>query len=524
MTTINAKYLTKLYKKEYALKDCNIDVKNGEFLVIMGQSGCGKTTLLKILAGVEKATSGELYLDGVIADSIPLKDRDISLVFQEYVLYPNMTVYENVAVALEGKMDSQQIYDRVMPVLSKLGLDCAMNQRPRTLSGGQQQRVALAKAIVKQSRLILLDEPMSNVSPLQRAEYCQLLLQLKRQLPETTFVYVTHNASEALMLADRIAVMKDGRVEYCCDRKNFLYNFSNVDALEVFSGNVTKVLGTWHSGFVSDEPISISKRVLDTCRATDGQQLVAISNKMDNGNYYLFDQDGRAVSGAVNEVCVSARLDGNILRVGNQEIALDEQFRSRLLKKHGDVTMQFRADKLSKVRLPNSFRLLLDVVYNDGDTLGVSWQGTTFYMLRRTNLQPGEQVYMYALTEDVDLFDGQRITAHYPINQCSVPMKVVDYGRRIVKMLGYKYAVAIDVAGKTRALLSVDSLRLAKKSDKNTIRVREVLDEDILGEQKIVYCIVDGVDGYVAALTKSENLCLEQNIRLCLNAEKVRLS
>ena len=139
MTTINAKYLTKLYKKEYALKDCNIDVKNGEFLVIMGQSGCGKTTLLKILAGVEKTTSGELYLDGVIADSIPLKDRDISLVFQEYVLYPNMTVYENVAVALEGKMDSQQIYDRVMPVLSKLGLDCAMNQRPRTLSGGQQQ-------------------------------------------------------------------------------------------------------------------------------------------------------------------------------------------------------------------------------------------------------------------------------------------------------------------------------------------------------------------------------------------------
>src|SRR5699024_5206674 len=156
------------------------------------------------------------------------------------------------------------------------------------------QRVALAKAIVKQSRLILLDEPMSNVSPLQRVEYCQLLFQLKRQLPETTFVYVTHNASEALTLADRIAVVKDGRVEYCYDIKNFLYNFYIIDALEVFSGNVTKVFGTWHNGFVSDEPIYVSKRVLHTCSATDSEQLVAISNKMDNGNYYLVDQDGRA--------------------------------------------------------------------------------------------------------------------------------------------------------------------------------------------------------------------------------------
>lgn len=523
MTTINAKYLTKLYKKEYALKDCSLDVKNGEFLVIMGQSGCGKTTLLKILAGVEKATSGELYMDGVIADSIPLKDRDISLVFQEYVLYPNMTVYENVAVALEGKMDSQQIYNRVMPVLCKLGLDCAMNQRPRTLSGGQQQRVALAKAIVKQSRLILLDEPMSNVSPLQRVEYCQLLLQLKRQLPETTFVYVTHNASEALTLADRIAVMKDGRVEYCCDRKNFLYNFANADALEVFNGSVNKVSGTWHNGFVCDEQVSVSQRVLDTCRATDGQQLVALSNKMDNGSYYLFDRDGRAVSGAVNEVFVSARLDGNTLHVGSQDIVFDEQFCSRLLKKHGDVTMQFRADKLSKVSLPGSFRLLLDVVYNDGETLGVSWQGTTFYMLRRTNLKVGEQIYMYALTEDVNLFDGQRITAHYPIDHCSVPVKVADYGKRIVKMFGNKYTVSSDVVGKTRALLPVDSLRLANKSDKNTIKVREVLDEDVLGKQKIVYCIVDGADGYVGVLTKSDNLCLEQNIRLCVIPEKVTL-
>ena len=239
MTAINVKYLTKIYKDEYALKNCSLEVKSGEFLVIMGASGCGKTTLLKAVAGVVSPTAGELYVDGMLAENLSQRERDVSLVFQEYVLYPNMTVYENVALPLRG-MDEGQKQSVVMPVLQKLGLADAASQRPRTLSGGQQQRAALAKAMVKKSSLILMDEPMSNVPPVQRAEFCRLLAELRRQLPQTTFVYVTHNAGEALTLADRIAVMKDGALSYVCDRKNFLHNFPDVDAMEVFMGECEK--------------------------------------------------------------------------------------------------------------------------------------------------------------------------------------------------------------------------------------------------------------------------------------------
>ena len=519
MTTINAKYITKLYKNEYALKDCSLEVKSGEFLVIMGHSGCGKTTLLKILAGVEKPTSGELYLDGVIADGIPLKDRDISLDFQEYVLYPNMTVYENVAISLRNKCDAMETYDRVMPVLDKLGLTSAMNQRPKTLSGGQQQRVALAKAMVKKSSLILLDEPLSNVSAQQRLEYCRLLLQLKQQLKSTTFVYVTHNASEALMLADRIAVMKDGRVEYCCDRKNFLYNFSNKDALEVFCGNTKTVNGVW-SGAFNAEGITVSSRILKTCRAVEGQPLIAVSNPMDNNNYYLFDTDGRAVGGAVNELLFPARLEGSFLISDVQKIELDKQFLSTLLKKQGNVTACLRVDKLSKVGLPGHFRMLLDVIYNDGNTLGVKWGNNVFYMLRRTNLKEGEQIYMYAPLKELQLYDGDRITAHYPIDGASVPVRVSDV-KGVVKILGKKYVTDQDLSLKHRARLSPFALRLADKKQKGTVKVREVLDEDILGDKKLVYCIVDGVDGYCSFLTYSDEICFNRNLRLCLDVSRL---
>ena len=155
MNRIEAKYLTKVYKNgAYGLKNCSLNIESGEFLVVVGASGSGKSTLLKVLAGTEGLSCGELYFDGILSENIPVAKRDVSMVFQEYVLYPHMTVFDNLATPLKLKgEDEKSIYDRIMQVAHDLNLENVVDVKPKFLSGGEQQRVALAKALLKQSKL-----------------------------------------------------------------------------------------------------------------------------------------------------------------------------------------------------------------------------------------------------------------------------------------------------------------------------------------------------------------------------------
>ena len=235
MTKIDGKYLTKVYKNgDYALKNCSLSVHRGEFLVIVGASGSGKSTLLRILSGGERLSSGELYFDGILADGIPSSKRDVSMVFQENLLYPHMTVFDNLATPLKiAGEDEKSIYDRVMNALRLFGLEIAADVKPRYLSGGEQQRAALAKALLRRSSLVLLDEPMSSVDEQARMEYCRALLKMKSLMPESTFIYVTHNPREAMMLADRIAVMHDGRILEVAPKDFLLDHFEFRQSMEL---------------------------------------------------------------------------------------------------------------------------------------------------------------------------------------------------------------------------------------------------------------------------------------------------
>ena len=243
MNRIEAKYLTKVYKNgAYGLKNCSLNIESGEFLVVVGASGSGKSTLLKVLAGTEGLSCGELYFDGILSENIPVAKRDVSMVFQEYVLYPHMTVFDNLATPLKLKgEDEKSIYDRIMQVAHYLNLENVVDVKPKFLSGGEQQRVALAKAILKQSKLVLLDEPMSNVDEKSRWEYCRLLERIKQMLPDSTFVYVTHNMKEALFLADRIAIMDDGSVLQVANKDYLIKHFESLNAMEIM-GCVDRIL------------------------------------------------------------------------------------------------------------------------------------------------------------------------------------------------------------------------------------------------------------------------------------------
>ncbi|MDK2869402.1 MAG: multiple sugar transport system ATP-binding protein [Pyrococcus sp.] len=199
-----------------AVKDLTLEVRDGEFLVLLGPSGCGKTTTLRMIAGLEEPTKGQIYIgDKLVADPekgvfVPPKDRDIAMVFQSYALYPHMTVYENIAFPLKlRKVPKQEIDKKVREVAEMLGLTELLNRKPRELSGGQRQRVALGRAIVRRPQVFLMDEPLSNLDAKLRVKMRAELKKLQKQLGVTT-IYVTHDQVEAMTMGDRIAVMNQG--------------------------------------------------------------------------------------------------------------------------------------------------------------------------------------------------------------------------------------------------------------------------------------------------------------------------
>ena len=206
-----------IYKKYpggvVAVSDFNLEIKDKEFIILVGPSGCGKSTTLRMIAGLEEISDGELYIGDRLVNDIAPKDRDIAMVFQNYALYPHMTVYENMALGLKlRKTPKEEIRRRVEEAARILDIEHLLERKPKALSGGQRQRVALGRAIVREPKVFLLDEPLSNLDAKLRAQMRTELTKLHVRLG-TTFIYVTHDQVEAMTMADRIVVMKDGLIQ-----------------------------------------------------------------------------------------------------------------------------------------------------------------------------------------------------------------------------------------------------------------------------------------------------------------------
>lgn len=214
MATLALKNLVKIYDQgNVAVEDFNLEVKDGEFIVLVGPSGCGKSTTLRMIAGLEEITKGKFYIDDVDVTDKAAKDRDIAMVFQNYALYAHMTVYQNMAFSLMiKKVKPDIIHERVMAAADILGLKEQLNKKPKQLSGGQRQRVAVGRAIVRDPKVFLFDEPLSNLDARLRGVMRREIKLLHHRL-KTTMIYVTHDQIEALTLADRIVIMNNGKVQ-----------------------------------------------------------------------------------------------------------------------------------------------------------------------------------------------------------------------------------------------------------------------------------------------------------------------
>ena len=196
-----------------AVQDFNLEIADNEFIVLVGPSGCGKSTTLRMIAGLEEISGGELYIDGKLMNDIAPKDRDIAMVFQNYALYPHMTVYENMAFGLKlRKTPKEEIDQKVREAAEILDITQYLDRKPKALSGGQRQRVAIGRAIVRNPKVFLMDEPLSNLDAKLRNQMRAEIIKLRQRI-DTTFVYVTHDQTEAMTLGDRIVIMKDGVIQ-----------------------------------------------------------------------------------------------------------------------------------------------------------------------------------------------------------------------------------------------------------------------------------------------------------------------
>ena len=214
MSEIALRNVCKQFDSEhYGVKDFNLDIHDKEFVIFVGPSGCGKSTTLRIIAGLEEITDGELWIDGELSNYLEPKERGMSMVFQNYALYPNMTVYGNMAYALKiRKLPKDEIDRKVHEVAKILEIDQLLDPRPAALSGGQKQRVAIGSAIIRKPKAFLMDEPLSNLDAKLRAQMRVELVKLHKQL-DTTIIYVTHDQTEAMTLGTKIVVMKDGLIQ-----------------------------------------------------------------------------------------------------------------------------------------------------------------------------------------------------------------------------------------------------------------------------------------------------------------------
>lgn len=297
MSIINLKNISKSYDgEEFAIKDLSLTVNDGEFLVLVGPSGCGKSTTLRMIAGLEDITSGSILIDDVVVNDLPPGKRDIGMVFQNYALYPHMTVEENLAFPLKvKKTDKNTIKERVAEIAELVELGSLLKRYPKQLSGGQRQRVALGRAIIREPKVFLFDEPLSNLDAKLRTQMRNEIISLQRKL-KVTAVYVTHDQTEAMTMGDRIILMNKGEIMqigtpeeiYNTPHNLFTAEFIGSPKINLFSGDKLSLIKNISP--LNSKTTTVAIRPDDLFIENNGNNAI-IANIENLGHEYLYHLD-----------------------------------------------------------------------------------------------------------------------------------------------------------------------------------------------------------------------------------------
>ena len=364
MSEIVLRNICKQYENQhYAVKNFNLDIKNKEFIIFVGPSGCGKSTTLRMIAGLEEISDGELWIDGELSNYCEPKDRGLAMVFQNYALYPNMTVYGNLAYSLKvRKVPQKEIDEKVHKVAKILEIEHLLDRKPNALSGGQKQRVAIGSAIIRRPKAFLMDEPLSNLDAKLRAQMRIELAKLHQEL-DTTIIYVTHDQTEAMTLGTRIVVLKDGIIQQVDTPQN-LYNTPN---------------NIFVAGFIGSPQMNL----IDAEVAQDGSQ--AVLKMSDTVSIKLPAEKSKAVidGGYVGKTVV--------VGIRPEDIKDDEEF----LAKHSATTFK------AQVKVYELLGAEVNLHYDIAD------QTCTAKVSPRTPARPGDEVTFAMDVTRLHVFDKE---------------------------------------------------------------------------------------------------------------------
>ncbi len=339
MAYLTLRNVNKIYPNGFhAVHDFNMEAEKGEFIVFVGPSGCGKSTTLRMIAGLEDISKGEFLINGKVANQMGPREREVAMVFQSYALYPNMTVYDNLAfgLSLQG-VDEDVIDERVQKTAKILGLTDYLDRMPRALSGGQRQRVAVGRSIIRKVGIFLMDEPLSNLDAKQRVTMRSEITQIHRETGATT-IYVTHDQTEAMTMADRIVVMKDGYVQQVGTPKDvYFYPVNMFVAGFIGEPPMNFLRRKMENGCiqVGDISLDLSRKMGDQVKEYEGKEIVfgfrpeAISLSETENAYALQGMvELTEMLGDNANVYVDIAQDKSILKVTPHEIpAMDEEIR-----------------------------------------------------------------------------------------------------------------------------------------------------------------------------------------------------
>ena len=321
MAYLTLRNINKIYPNGFhAVHDFNLEAERGEFIVFVGPSGCGKSTTLRMIAGLEDISKGEFLINGELANNIGPREREVAMVFQSYALYPNMTVYDNLAFGLNLQgVDEDVIEQRVQKTAKILGLTDYLDRMPRALSGGQRQRVAVGRSIIRKVGVFLMDEPLSNLDAKQRVTMRSEIIQIHRETGATT-IYVTHDQTEAMTMADRIVVMKDGYIQQVGTPKDVYFNPRNM----------------FVAGFIGEPPMNFIRRKVEKGCIEIGGAAFDLAKKLGGK---IADYEGKdIVFGFRPEAIVMGEQAGAYVTRGTVEL-------TEMLGDNANVYLDIDADK-----------------------------------------------------------------------------------------------------------------------------------------------------------------------------------
>jgi len=517
MAKIIVKNLRKYYGAALALDGVSFELEEGDFLTVMGESGCGKTTLLKCLAGLIEVSSGEIYCDGEVYNDVSVRERNVAFVSQEFSLFPNMTVFENVMFSLKKyKMSYDEKCARTWQILEKTGLKSIQNAFPKELSYGQRQKTAIARALVKTPKTVLFDEPLSNVDIVSKVEYKKLIAETKTTFPESIYIYVTHNAGDAKTLGNKTMVMSKGKIlQFGKTKEVFDYPFKEEVALICFE-NARKYTAVFSGESIvsHDEVFYLPPFLKETVSLSEGDTVYCVSDAQQTA---FFDKDGNSVCGYKSVVELPCVLNNNNFVLGDTAFSYGE-LKDGVLKT-GEGLLRCSADKITavygdKTACENEAVLPAKPLYEDENY-------AVFGLLNKKISLPKENVNdifkksndMAAECKIILKYDDLSfLTKEYDIavadyriypNFCTA--RVIKKKDGVVAVGGVKLRLSRPLGNKKEVGLLFQKDAFVPVKDKKGFKVLNVHNVQKGENETIVFAVVQGFDKYVTLSFKNRD-------------------